>query len=82
VRTSRPRADGSRHRLAPPVSAQFGTDAGTVIRWLVGLLVLLIDPAAIALTVAASRRMPDGPQLGASAAAKKHALGTGYDACN
>jgi hypothetical protein len=33
-----------------------GTDAETVIRWLVVLLVLLIDPSAVALTIAASRR--------------------------
>jgi hypothetical protein len=35
---------------------QLGTDAETVVRWLVALVVLLIDPSAIALTVAASRR--------------------------
>jgi hypothetical protein len=38
------------------MAAQLGTDAETVIRWLVALLVLLIDPSAVALTIAASRR--------------------------
>jgi hypothetical protein len=38
------------------LAAQLGTDAETVIRWLVALLVLLIDPSAVVLTIAASRR--------------------------
>jgi len=33
-----------------------GTDAETVIGWLVALLVMLIDPSAVVLTIAASRR--------------------------
>jgi len=36
--------------------AQLGTDPETVIRWLVALLVLLIDPSAVVLTIAAARR--------------------------
>jgi hypothetical protein len=39
------------------LAAQLGTDAETVIRWLVFLVVLLIDPSAIVLTIAASRRI-------------------------
>jgi len=35
---------------------QLGTDAETVIRWLVALLVLLVDPSAVVLTIAAARR--------------------------
>jgi hypothetical protein len=38
------------------LAVQLGTDAETVIRWLVALLVLLIDPSAVAPTIAASRR--------------------------
>jgi len=38
------------------LAVQLGTDAETVIRWLVALLVLLIDPSGVALTIAASRR--------------------------
>jgi len=38
------------------LAAQLGTDAETVIRWRVALLVLLIDPSAVVLTIAASRR--------------------------
>jgi len=38
------------------LAAQLGTDAETVIRWLVALVVLLIDPSAVVLTIAASRR--------------------------
>jgi len=37
---------------------QVGTDPETVVRWLVALVVLLIDPSAIVLTIAAAR----GPQ--------------------
>jgi hypothetical protein len=45
----------------PPVPARFlaiqlGTDAETVIRWLVALLVMRIDPSPVVLTIAASRR--------------------------
>jgi hypothetical protein len=46
-------ATGSARFLA----AQLGTDAETVIRWLVTFLVLLIDPSAIALTMAATMRL-------------------------
>jgi hypothetical protein len=45
-------ATGSARFLA----AQLGTDAETVIRWLVLILVLLTDPTAIALTIAATMR--------------------------
>jgi len=38
------------------LAMQLGTDAETVIRWLVALLVLLIDPSAVVLTIAAARR--------------------------
>jgi hypothetical protein len=38
------------------LAAQLGTDAETVIRWLVLALVLLIDPTAIVLTIAASTK--------------------------
>lgn len=38
------------------LAAQLGTDAETVIRWLVLCLVLLIDPTAIVLTIAASTK--------------------------
>jgi hypothetical protein len=38
------------------LAIQLGTDAETVIRWLVALLVLLIDPSAVVLTIAASRQ--------------------------
>jgi hypothetical protein len=38
------------------LAAQLGTDAETVIRWLVLVLVLLIDPTAIVLTIAASTK--------------------------
>jgi len=37
------------------LAIQLGTDAETVIRWLVALLVVLIDPSAVVLTIAASR---------------------------
>ncbi len=33
-----------------------GLDAESVVRWLVALLVMLIDPSAVVLTIAASRR--------------------------
>jgi predicted metal-binding membrane protein len=39
------------------LAAQLGTDAETVIRWLVMALVMMIDPTAIVLTVAATRRL-------------------------
>jgi len=43
------------------LAAQLGTDAETVIRWLVTFLVLLIDPSAVVLTIAAARgRRPAG----------------------
>ncbi len=38
------------------LATQLGTDAETVVRWLVALVVLLIDPSAVVLTIAASRR--------------------------
>jgi hypothetical protein len=38
------------------LALQLGTDAETVIRWLVLCLVLLIDPSAIVLTIAATMR--------------------------
>jgi hypothetical protein len=38
------------------LAAQLGTDAETVIRWLVALLVMLIDPGAVVLTIAAARQ--------------------------
>jgi len=38
------------------LAAQLGTDAETVVRWLVALLVMLVDPSAVALTIAASGR--------------------------
>jgi hypothetical protein len=38
------------------LAAQLGTDAETVIRWLVLVIVLLIDPTAIVLTIAASMK--------------------------
>jgi hypothetical protein len=38
------------------LAAQLGVDAETVIRWLVMLLVLLIDPTAVVLTIAATIR--------------------------
>jgi len=38
------------------LAAQLGTDPESVIRWLVALLVMLIDPSAVVLTIAASRR--------------------------
>jgi hypothetical protein len=38
------------------LAAQLGTDAETVIRWLVMCLVLLIDPTAIVLTIAATMK--------------------------
>jgi hypothetical protein len=44
------------------LATTLGTDAETVIRWLVALLVMLIDPSAIALTIAAARRRP-GPAV-------------------
>jgi len=37
------------------LAAQLGTDAESVIRWLVALLVLLVDPSAVVLTIAAAR---------------------------
>jgi hypothetical protein len=37
------------------LATTLGTDAETVIRWLVALLVMLIDPSAVVLTIAASR---------------------------
>jgi len=38
------------------LAIQLGTDAETVIRWLVALLVMRIDPSPVVLTIAASRR--------------------------
>jgi hypothetical protein len=38
------------------LAVQLGTDPETVIRWLVFLVVLLIDPSAVVLTIAASQR--------------------------
>ena len=38
------------------LAIQLGTDAETVIRWLVMCLVLLIDPTAVVLTIAATMR--------------------------
>ena len=38
------------------LAIQLGTDAETVIRRLVALLVMLVDPSAVVLTIAASRR--------------------------
>lgn len=38
------------------LAAQLGTDAETVIRWLVMCLVMLIDPSAIVLTIAATMK--------------------------
>jgi len=43
-------------RPARYLAIQLGTDAETVVRWLVALVVLLIDPSAVVLTIAASRR--------------------------
>jgi hypothetical protein len=40
------------------LAVQFGTDAETVIRWLVALLVMLVDPSAVVLTIAAAQRRP------------------------
>jgi len=37
------------------MAAQLGIDAETVIRWLLALVVLLIDPMAVVLTIAVSR---------------------------
>jgi len=43
-------------RTRPPfMAAQLGIDAETVIRWLLALVVLLIDPMAVVLTIAVSR---------------------------
>jgi len=39
-----------------PLATTLGTDAESVIRWLVALLVMLIDPSAVVMTIAASRR--------------------------
>jgi hypothetical protein len=39
------------------LAVQLGTDAETVIRWLVLVLVLLIDPSAIVLTIAATMKL-------------------------
>jgi hypothetical protein len=41
------------------LATQLGTDAETVIRWLVMCLVLLIDPSAVVLTIAATMRHED-----------------------
>ena len=63
----RARLDAERARVAAQtgparfLATQLGTDAETVIRWLVALLVMLIDPSAIVLTIAAARgRRSDG----------------------
>jgi hypothetical protein len=56
----RARLDAESRRMAAQTGpARFlaltlGTDVETVIRWLVALLVLLIDPSAAVLTIAAS----------------------------
>jgi hypothetical protein len=52
-----PRADGWAAQTGPArlLATILGTDAETVIRWLVVLLVLLIDPSAVVLTIAAAR---------------------------
>jgi len=64
---ARARLEAERARVAAQagparfLAAQLGTDPETVIRWLVALLVLLIDPSAIVLTIAAARgRRSDG----------------------
>jgi hypothetical protein len=62
LRTDRAKLDGERQRVAAStgpiqyLAAMAGLDSETAIRWLVLLMVLCCDPAAIALTVAASRR--------------------------
>jgi len=58
----RARLDAESRRVAAQagparfLATTLGTDAESVIRWLVALLVLLIDPSAVVLTIAASRR--------------------------
>jgi hypothetical protein len=58
----RARLDAEHRRVAAQtgparfLATTLGTDAETVIRWLVALLVMLIDPSAVVLTIAASRR--------------------------
>jgi len=45
------------------LATQLGTDVEPVIRWLVALLVMLIDPSAVVLTMAAAcRSAPGWPQ--------------------
>jgi len=39
------------------LATTLGTDAESVVRWLVALLVMLIDPSAVAWTIAAARRI-------------------------
>jgi hypothetical protein len=62
LRADRAKLDGERQRVAAStgpiqyLAAMAGLDSETAIRWLVLLMVLCCDPAAIALTVAASRR--------------------------
>jgi hypothetical protein len=62
LRGDRARLDAESRRVAAQtglarfLAIQLGTDAETVIRWLVTFLVLLIDPSAVVLTVAAARR--------------------------
>jgi len=61
-RVMRARLDAESRRVAAQtgparfLATTLGTDAETVIRSLVALLVCLIDPCAVILTVAASRR--------------------------
>jgi hypothetical protein len=58
----RARIDTEGRRVAAQIgparflAAQLGTDAESVIRWLVALLMMLVDPCAVVLTIAASRR--------------------------
>jgi hypothetical protein len=42
------------------LAVQLGTDAESVIRWLVALPVMLIDPSVVVLTIAAARRRRGG----------------------
>jgi hypothetical protein len=55
-RASMPRRVAAQTGPARYLAAQLGTDAETVIRWLAALPVLLIEPSAVVLTIAASRR--------------------------
>jgi len=64
LRTERAKLDGARQRVEASIgpvqylAKMVGTDTETAIRWLILLMVLTCDPAAIALTIAASRRKP------------------------